>query len=154
VENVLRILAECGLKPEHLELELTESILMKDVDITTMLLRWLDKNGIRIAIDDFGTGYSSLMYLKRFPISTLKIDRSFIQDMIGNADNTALVTAITSLAKDLKLSVVAEGVETQDQLQFLRTLKCDEIQGFLFSKPITAKEFTTLLKSGRRLSLA
>lgn len=151
VESVLKVLKKNELSPEHLELELTESILMKDVDITTMLLRWLSKNGIRIAIDDFGTGYSSLMYLKRFPISTLKIDSSFIRDMLTNEDSAALVTAINSMAQTLKLRVVAEGVETEEQLEFLRGLNCDEIQGFLFSRPVPPEEFTELLRSGRRL---
>jgi len=151
VESVLEVLERHGLAPEHLELELTESILMKDVDITTMLLKWLSKNGIHIAIDDFGTGYSSLMYLKRFPISTLKIDRSFVRDMLSNTDNAALVTAISSLAQSLKLKVVAEGVETEEQLNYLRGLHCDEIQGFLFSRPIPPEEFTALLRSKRRL---
>jgi len=152
VETVLKILAATGLQPEFLELELTESILMKDIGITTMILRWLNKKGIRIAIDDFGTGYSSLMYLKRFPIDTLKIDRSFVSDVLINTDNAALVSAISSLAQNLGLNVVAEGVETEDQQAFLRGLHCTEVQGFLFSPALPPEEFIALFKSRRRPS--
>ncbi len=151
VETILKILAEAELQPTFLELEITESILMKDINITNMILKWLNKKGIRIAIDDFGTGYSSLMYLKRFPIDTLKIDRSFIRDSLVNSDNAALVTAIASLAKNLNLNVIAEGVETEGQLSFISGLHCDEMQGFLFSPPVPAEIMTELLKTGHRL---
>lgn len=151
VETVLGIIQDSGLDPCCLELELTESILMKDINLTDMTLRWLHKKGIRIAIDDFGTGYSSLMYLKRFPIDTLKIDRSFMLDVLNNEDNAALVAGIASLSQNLKLSLVAEGIETPEQLNFLRRLKCPLIQGYLFSPPLPTPEFTDLLRSGRRL---
>ena len=152
VEMVLGVCHDTGLNPALLELELTESILMKDVSVTAMILRWLNKKGIKIAIDDFGTGYSSLTYLKRFPINNLKIDRSFIQECLTNTDDTAIVTTITYMAHSLKVKVTAEGVEDENQLNFLHNLGCDEFQGYLFSPPIPAPEFTALLKDNRCLS--
>ncbi len=152
VEMILGVCHDTGLDPRLLELEITESILMKDVSVTTMILRWLNKKGIKIAIDDFGTGYSSLTYLKRFPINNLKIDRSFIRDCLTNTDDTAIVTTITYMAHSLKVKVTAEGVEDKKQLDFLTHLGCDEFQGYLFSPPIPAPEFTALLKDNRCLS--
>jgi EAL domain-containing protein (putative c-di-GMP-specific phosphodiesterase class I) len=121
--------------------------------MTTLILRWLKKKGIQIAIDDFGTGYSSLTYLKRFPIDTLKIDQAFIIDCLSNADNAALVSAINSLAKALNLRVIAEGVETDGQLDFLLNLHCEEMQGFYFSQPVPPAEFEQLLRDKKRLPL-
>jgi diguanylate cyclase (GGDEF)-like protein/PAS domain S-box-containing protein len=152
VESILGICSETGLDPRFLELEITESIFSKDIHITNMILQWLHKKGITIAIDDFGTGYSSLTYLKRFPIKTLKIDKSFIQDCLINADDAAIVTTITSIAQNLKMYITAEGVEQHAQLHFLRSLGCHNFQGFLFSKPLPSNDFTDLLVEGRSLS--
>lgn len=137
-----------------LELELTESLLMKNTDGTIATLNQLHDFGIQFSIDDFGTGYSSLSYLKRFPISTLKIDQSFVQDISNNADDAAIVNAIVALGHSLGLSVIAEGVETIEQLDYLRTIQCDEIQGYLFSRPIPGEEMTRLLQNGCSLDLS
>ena len=104
--------------------------------------------GAKLSIDDFGTGYSSLSYLKRFPINTLKVDRSFICEMTENADDAAIATTITSMGRTLNLKIIAEGVETKDQMEFLKKHNCDEIQGFYFSKPLPAEEFKKLLDKG------
>jgi len=151
VEAVLEICKQTKLDPKFLELEITESIFMNDLNITNMILQWLSKKGITIAIDDFGTGYSSLTYLKQLPIHTLKIDRSFVKDCLTNADDAALVTTITSIAKNLHMKITAEGVEEEPQLTFLRDLGCHDFQGYFFSKPLPAQEFTTLLLEGRSL---
>jgi len=153
VEMVIRVLEKTGLDPQHLELEITESILMEHKDRTADALSRFNDLEIHITIDDFGTGYSSLGYLKRFPIKTLKIDRSFIQDIPDDADNVALTQAIIAMAQSLKINVVAEGVETNEQLVFLMNLQCNEIQGFYFSRPLTVDAFTQLLKENRCLDL-
>ncbi len=147
VKKVARILEETGLDPRWLELEITESIAMKDVEFTSKMLFELQKMGITIAIDDFGTGYSSLSYLKRLPIDILKIDRSFIRDIISDPDDASIVKTIIILAHNLKMKVTAEGVETQEQLNYLRQQGCDEIQGYLFSKPLPGEEIEALLSS-------
>ena len=131
-----RVLLETGLASQYLELELTESLLLSDADVTFSVLQDLKAMGLKLAIDDFGTGYSSLSYLKRFPISKLKIDRSFIRDVALNPDDAAISTAIIAMAKQLKLKVIAEGVEDEAQLSFLRENHCDEIQGYYFCKPL------------------
>ncbi|MGB7548855.1 MAG: EAL domain-containing protein [Terracidiphilus sp.] len=141
------VLLETGLASQYLELELTESLLLSDADATFSALQDLKALGLSLAIDDFGTGYSSLSYLKRFPISKLKIDRSFIRDVALNPDDAAITTAIIAMAKQLKLKVIAEGVENEAQLSFLRAHHCDEIQGYYFSKPLTADAVTDLLRS-------
>ena len=146
-ETVIGILGETGLAADGLELELTESMLMNDPKSTTETLRRLKGAGIRLSIDDFGTGYSSLSYLKRFPIDALKIDRSFVSEITTNSDDAAIATAIILMGHSLRLSVVAEGVETESQLQFLRVLKCNEIQGFLISPPVPADLAESLLRS-------
>lgn len=151
VEMVLRALRESDLSPRFLELELTESIIMKNAEQTIGTLCKFHGMGIEIAIDDFGIGYSSLNYLKRFPISRLKIDQSFVRDITTDPDDSAIVAAIITMAHSLKLKVVAEAVETSDQLEFLRQLQCDEIQGYLFSRPLPPEEMTKLLKVGKRL---
>ena len=151
VDTVAQILKETGLDPNLLELELIEGSIMKDPDQANKKLHELKAMGVRISIDDFGTGYSSLNYLKRFPIDTLKIDQSFVSEINTDSDNAAIVNAIVTLAHALKLNVIAEGVETQEQLEFLRALKCDEVQGFLFSQPLSVAEFTELL--AERLSV-
>jgi EAL domain-containing protein (putative c-di-GMP-specific phosphodiesterase class I) len=135
-----------------LELEITESVIMRHGDVPVETLRALHAMGVRLTIDDFGTGYSSLAYLKRFPIQTLKIDRSFIKDLTVNADDDAIVTAVIALARGLGLNVVAEGVETPEQLHFLRSKRCYSVQGYLFSKPLPANEITGMLQAGRPLT--
>ena len=142
VEMIVRILKETGLDPTYLELELTESVLMQNTEAIIATLCELDAMGINISIDDFGTGYSSLSYLKRFPINRLKIDQSFVRDITTDPDDAAIVTAIITLAHSLKLKVIAEAVETEEQLAFLRSLNCDEMQGYLFSRPLPMDEAT------------
>jgi diguanylate cyclase (GGDEF)-like protein/PAS domain S-box-containing protein len=138
------VLRETQLPPHYVDLEITESSLIKNIDVNTQTLHSLREMGVRISIDDFGTGYSSLSYLKELPINILKIDRSFVQDAPVDAKDAAIVTAIITLAHSLELNVIAEGVETQEQLNFLRLLKCDEIQGFYFSTPLPADVFQRL----------
>jgi diguanylate cyclase (GGDEF)-like protein/PAS domain S-box-containing protein len=145
VETIARILKDTALDPRYLELELTEGSVMKDPDEAIGKLHELKAMGLQISIDDFGTGYSSLNYLKRFPIDKLKVDRSFVSEIHTDSDDAAIVTAIITLAHALKLTVIAEGVETNEQLEFLSLLNCDEVQGFLFGKPLSAEEFTELL---------
>jgi len=142
---VTRVLAETGLAPEYLELELTEGILMKKVEETIATLARLSDIGVQFAVDDFGTGYSSLSYLHRFPINTLKIDRSFVKDAVQDSDSRAIIKAITTLGHNLDLNVVAEGTETGEQIAFLRAIGCDVAQGFYFSKPLPAEKFATYL---------
>jgi diguanylate cyclase (GGDEF)-like protein/PAS domain S-box-containing protein len=148
LEGLRHILEESQLQPTLLELELTESVLMKHVDSTAATLRALKKCGVQVAIDDFGTGYSSLSYLRRFPIDTLKIDQSFVRQIGGGGDDAAIVTAVISMAGSLKLRVVAEGVETLKELEFLQSHRCDEAQGYYFSRPVCAEEFARMLRSG------
>jgi len=144
---IARTLADTGLAPEHLELELTESLLMEPIPAVRRTLEELKALGLHIAIDDFGTGYSSLAYLKRFPINTLKIDQSFIRDITTDPDAATIASAIIGLAKSLRLTVVAEGVETEAQLRVLRSYGCDEVQGYLFSPPLPPAEFAELLRT-------
>ena len=145
-QTVIRILDESGLAPAHLELELTESSIMHNVDFAaSVLTRWKNM-GINISIDDFGTGFSSLASLKRLPIGALKIDQSFVRDATSDTDDAAIVNAIITLAHNLRLKVVAEGVETEEHLHFLQVLRCDEIQGDLFSKPLPAESLASLLE--------
>ncbi|WP_341525944.1 EAL domain-containing protein [Nostoc sp. UHCC 0302] len=146
VELVSQILNETGLKASYLELEVTESFLMADIQQSVKTLQQLRELGILLALDDFGTGYSSLNYLNRFPVNMLKIDRSFIQDIISNPDSAAVTDAIIALAKSLKLEITAEGVETQEQLDYLQRRGCDEGQGFYFSRPAPADTITQMLK--------
>ncbi len=146
VQTVDRALKDSGIEPSLLELELTESTLMSDQANVVEDLAELRRRGLRISIDDFGTGYSSLSYLRKFPIDALKIDRSFIRDVTTDRDNAAITSAIVSMAKALNLRVIAEGVETQEQLEFLRQLGCEEMQGFLVSRPLPAEEATAFLR--------
>lgn len=141
VDLIASTLAENQLSPDRIELELTESVLIRDVDENLKKLESLAKLGVKLSIDDFGTGYSSLSYLKRFPIHKLKIDRSFVDDLPQDDSDVAIVTAIIHLAHALKLQVIAEGVETEEQKEFLQTMHCDEYQGYLFSPAISAEEF-------------
>jgi EAL domain-containing protein (putative c-di-GMP-specific phosphodiesterase class I) len=150
VSIVARVLEETGLKAQFLELELTESI-MEKAEETVKTLYQLKDLGIQISIDDFGTGYSSLSYLKRFPISRLKIDRSFVNDLAIDRDDEAIVRTTITLAHSLNLKAIAEGVETQEQMKILRSLGCDEIQGYLFSPPLPSEKATELLLEGKEL---
>jgi diguanylate cyclase (GGDEF)-like protein/PAS domain S-box-containing protein len=144
--NLIRdVLRESGLAPEYLELELTESLLLCNADATLLVLQELTTMGLKLAIDDFGTGYSSLSYLKQFPVGKLKIDRSFIRDIAADGNDAPITTAIISMAKHLHLKVIAEGVETEAQMSFLRGHHCDEIQGYYFSKPISADAAASML---------
>jgi diguanylate cyclase (GGDEF)-like protein/PAS domain S-box-containing protein len=145
VDGLAAILAETGLPAHYLKLELTESVLIQDTDASKRTLEALKVMGVRLVIDDFGTGYSSLSYLKRFPIDTLKIDRSFVRDMVVDSDNAAIVSAVIGMGRNLKQKVVAEGVETPEQLEILRAQHCDTGQGFQFSHPLSAEEFECLL---------
>ncbi|MGY2279638.1 putative bifunctional diguanylate cyclase/phosphodiesterase [Pseudomonas monsensis] len=145
VEGVEQVLAQTGLGPEWLELEITEGVLMQNIDATMTALARLKALGTRLAIDDFGTGYSSLSYLRRFPIDVLKIDQSFIRGLSDNHNDAALVSAIISLGKTLGLNVIAEGIETAGQLAFLKAHHCEEGQGYFFSKALPADAFARLL---------
>lgn len=148
---VSAILEESGLSPTCLEIEVTESLLMKNVDQAVGAMRELRALGIMVSIDDFGTGYSSLSYLKSFPVDVLKIDQSFVRDITAHPDHAAIVGGIIQLAHSLRLKVIAEGVETENQLDFLRSRNCDEIQGNLFSLPLPAAEFEQVLHEGRSI---
>ena len=148
VEGVRAILSETRLEPGCLDLELTESVLMDDVESTTSVLQRLKKMGVHLAVDDFGTGYSSLSYLRQFPIDTLKIDQSFVHQITGDPHDSAIVSAIIDMAKNLNQRVIAEGIETQEQLAFLQTRRCAEGQGHFFSRPVAAAQFAQLLKLG------
>jgi EAL domain-containing protein (putative c-di-GMP-specific phosphodiesterase class I) len=148
LEGVFEILAETGLDPKLLELELTESVLMKRVEAAGSILGTLRGKGVRVAVDDFGTGYSSLSYLRKFPIDALKIDQSFVRQITTHPDETSIVTAIISMGRSLGLRVIAEGVETEKELAFLETQQCEEAQGYYFSRPLPPGEFAKLLKTG------
>lgn len=150
-EAVAAILLETGLEAEWLELELTESTLMKNVEANIQLLRKLKEMGVSLSIDDFGTGYSSISYLKHFPISRLKIDRSFVRDITTNPDDAAIAEIIIAMAQTLKLHVTAEGVETRAQMEFLSFHNCIEMQGYLFSRPLKADAFTQLMRDGIKI---
>ncbi|WP_460144809.1 putative bifunctional diguanylate cyclase/phosphodiesterase [Pseudomonas sp. S2_A02] len=147
VEGIEQILKQTGMDPTLLELEITEGVLMQNVDATMLALNRLKALGVRLAIDDFGTGYSSLSYLQRFPIDVLKIDQSFIRGLSRDSNDAALVSAIISLGKSLKLTVIAEGVETLEQLNFLKALQCEEGQGYYFSKAVEPDAFVQYLTS-------
>src|SRR6202163_2755595 len=145
--EIVRDAVRLGAGPSVIDIEITESLIMEDVAGTIEKLKILRDLGMRIAIDDFGTGYSSLGYLAKLPVHSLKIDRSFINAMADDADTMTLVSTIISLAHSLRLIVVAEGVETEDQAKVLRLLRCDEMQGYLVSRPIPVKELSALLSA-------
>jgi EAL domain-containing protein (putative c-di-GMP-specific phosphodiesterase class I) len=145
VEDITLILNEVGLSPEHLELEITESIAMDNVETTIAKLEVLKNMGLQLSIDDFGTGYSSLSYLKRFAIDKLKIDKSFVRDIVTDPNDAAIAASTIALAHKMGLKVIAEGVETAEQVAFLREQGCDEVQGFFYGKPVPAREFERLL---------
>jgi diguanylate cyclase (GGDEF)-like protein len=148
VDNLAAILKQTGLPPNQLELEITESVLMQNVDETVDILNRIKAMGVRLALDDFGTGYSSLSYLRRFPIDVLQIDQSFVRGLHENSQDAQLISAIIGMGKSLELNIIAEGVETVEQLNFLRSQQCEEGQGFLFSKAVPAKDFAQLLQVG------
>ena len=153
VEVVQRVLADSGLPAEHLELEITESVIIHHTEQTIATLQGLNDIGVTLSVDDFGTGYSSLSYLKRFPVHKLKVDQSFVRELHHSADDAAIVRAVVALAQNLNLKTVAEGVETEQQLIFLAGLKCDEYQGYYFSKPLLPAEFLRLAKNNRTTQL-
>jgi EAL domain-containing protein (putative c-di-GMP-specific phosphodiesterase class I) len=148
LEGVFAILKHTGLDPRFLELELTESVLMKHAESTQTILRTLRARGVQVALDDFGTGYSSLSYLRKFPIDALKIDQSFVHQITTSPEEKAIVAAIIAMGQSLKLRLVAEGVETREELDFLKAHQCDEAQGYYFSRPMLPQQFTKLLGTG------
>jgi EAL domain-containing protein (putative c-di-GMP-specific phosphodiesterase class I) len=139
--NLREVLADTGFEARFLQIELTESVLMRNVESSSTILQELKHIGVQLAVDDFGTGYSSLSYLSQFPIDVLKIDQSFVQSISANKDNGIIVNAVISMGTSLRQRVVAEGVETQEQLSFLNANHCAEGQGYLFSAPVPAEEF-------------
>lgn len=151
VEKVIGLLEKYGIDGNRLELEITERIVIQDVEETIRKMESLREHGVRFSIDDFGTGYSSLAYIKRLPIDTLKIDRSFIKDCLDNANDKAIVRAIISMAKSLELGIIAEGVETREQLAFLKRTGCHVYQGYYFSPPVPEEEFNQQLLQQRKI---
>jgi EAL domain-containing protein (putative c-di-GMP-specific phosphodiesterase class I) len=149
---VARVLRETGLEARYLELELTESLLMHNAEEAITLMQALKTLGVRLAIDDFGTGYSSLAYLKRFPVDRLKIDQSFVQEISTNTDNAVIVRAVISLGHSLNMDVIAEGVESQAQLEFLHAHHCDEVQGYYFSRPVPSEQCVEAFTGSWRIS--
>jgi len=151
--NLLQVIRDAlqaaDLDPSFLEVEITESALMSDPEESVTILEQLSRMGVVVSVDDFGTGYSSMSYLRRFPIDKLKIDRGFIAELISRADDASIVKAIVSLAHSLHLKVVAEGVETEEQLALLKSLGCDQYQGFCFSPAVPAPKFATLLRESQ-----
>jgi EAL domain-containing protein (putative c-di-GMP-specific phosphodiesterase class I) len=150
-QEIGAVIKRTGITPKYLEFELTETAIMEDVAQTQATLALLKEIGVQLAVDDFGTGYSSLGYLRSFPLDTLKVDRTFVSELPGNSSDRSLTSAIIAMARSLNLHVVAEGIETQAQAEFLLEKQCDEFQGFLYSKPIDSKAFDLLLKSGKSL---
>jgi EAL domain-containing protein (putative c-di-GMP-specific phosphodiesterase class I) len=144
-ERIKALVSSSGVDAELIELEITESYLMQDPDQAILVMRALCEAGMRIAIDDFGTGYSSLAYLTRFPISALKIDRSFVQDMSRDKSAATIVRTIVEMAHSLSFTVIAEGVETEEQARLLQLLRCEQAQGYLFARPMPAAELVTWL---------
>ncbi|KDN96937.1 putative bifunctional diguanylate cyclase/phosphodiesterase [Pseudomonas donghuensis] len=152
VDNLAEVLNDSGLEPSLLELEITESVLMHNVDATVVTLQAIKQLGVRLAIDDFGTGYSSLSYLQKFPVDVLKIDKSFVREMGSDNNDARLVSSIISLGKNLNLNVIAEGIETAEQLRLLKAQDCEQGQGYLFSKPLDPVAFSRLLlAAGQRI---
>lgn len=147
INTVRRCLRESDLPPELLELEITETMLMHDIKAASLTVQNLSDLGVKLAIDDFGTGYSSLNYLKRFPIDTIKVDRSFVMDIPSSEDDMAITSAVIAMAHQLKMRVVAEGVETVKQLKFLKEQNCEYAQGYLFGKPMPLDAILRLIDS-------
>jgi len=147
-ESVRAALKQTDLEPKFLELEITEAVLMQNAASTSSALAELKTIGVRLAVDDFGTGYSSLSYLTRFPIDALKLDQSFVRNIFVNLNDAIVVRTIINMGQSLKLRVIAEGVETKEQLAFLQAAGCDEAQGYYFSRPVSAEQFAGLLEAG------
>jgi EAL domain-containing protein (putative c-di-GMP-specific phosphodiesterase class I) len=154
LKSIADILDETGMDAKNLELELTESMMMNDTESAKKTLHNIKSLGIHLSIDDFGTGYSSLSYLKNLPVDTLKIDKTFTDDIILHSDEAPIVASIIALAKNLKLKVVAEGVETYEQVKYLSAHHCDEMQGYYFSKPAKAEAIEMLLRTEKTLEIA
>lgn len=157
--NISRVLTETVLEPKYLHLEITEGVVLQDIERTIEILSDLRRMGVQISIDDFGTGYSSLSYLKRLPADSVKIDRSFVSGLDTNANDAAIATVIIAMSHSIGLKVIAEGVETEEQLAFLRQRRCDEFQGFLRARPMPTSEVELLLadehiSTGRAEALA
>jgi EAL domain-containing protein (putative c-di-GMP-specific phosphodiesterase class I) len=150
VQAVVGALAASGLAPERLELEVTETVLLQDSEATLDTLYQLRGLGVRVAMDDFGTGYSSLSYLQKFPFDKIKIDRSFVKDVAADASSLNIIRAVTAMARGLGMATTAEGVETHEQLDAVRSEGCTEMQGYLFSQPLPAAEIERLYLSSRR----
>jgi diguanylate cyclase (GGDEF)-like protein len=148
LDSLFAIVRQTGLDPRFLELELTESVLMKHAASTANILRTLRESGVRVAVDDFGTGYSSLSYLQKFPVDAVKIDQSFVRQISTAGEDTTIVKAVIGMARGLKLRVIAEGVETLEEVAFLRAYRCEEAQGYYFSRPVPPQQFAMLLKNG------
>jgi EAL domain-containing protein (putative c-di-GMP-specific phosphodiesterase class I) len=151
VSMVADAISDVGSEAVELELEITESLIMQDIEANIQKLKAIREMGVEVAIDDFGTGYSSLSYIAKLPVNTLKIDRAFIINMASNSDDLGIVSTIISLAHSLNLRVVAEGVETTEQASLLRLLKCNELQGFLFSQGVPAEQIETFLREKKSL---
>jgi EAL domain-containing protein (putative c-di-GMP-specific phosphodiesterase class I) len=151
VETVMAALAESGLSADRLELEITESVLLSDDSATLELLHKLRRLGVRISLDDFGTGYSSLSYLRTFPFDKIKIDRSFLQELCSSQATMVIVRALINLATGLGMMVTAEGVETQDQLDWLRSAGCTEAQGYLISRPLSTANLRSFVSDRRQI---
>ena len=149
-QSVIAALEESCLAPDRLELELTESMLISDTDSVLATVKRLKQLGINLSIDDFGTGYSSLSYLKRFEVDKLKIDQSFVRDLATDADDAAIVRAIIQMARSLKLTTIAEGVETEELSTLLRLAHCDEIQGYWFAKPMPATQLEEFVRAHKQ----
>jgi len=149
LDGLFATLCETGLDPRALELEVTESVLVRNSEVSVSILRSARERGVRVAVDDFGTGYSSLSYLRKLPIDVLKIDQSFVRQIAESPNETIIVDAIISMGRSLNLQVIAEGVETAEELEFLQTHKCDVAQGYYFSRPVSAEQFAALLTRER-----
>ncbi|MBD3756054.1 MAG: EAL domain-containing protein [Gammaproteobacteria bacterium] len=149
--KVARVLKETGADPNHLKLELTESVTVKDLETTIRTMNALRDIGVRFSIDDFGTGHSSLSYLKRLPLSQLKIDQSFIRDLTVDSDDAIIVKTIIAMSNTLKLEVIAEGVETIEQKEFLKENHCNVYQGYLFSPPVPLEKFENLVRTTQEI---
>jgi EAL domain-containing protein (putative c-di-GMP-specific phosphodiesterase class I) len=148
---IRELLEQSGLPPEYIEMEITEGALIDGTDMALVVMEQLKEMGLRLSLDDFGTGYSSLTYLKRFPIDSVKIDQSFVRNLTTNPDDAAIARAVVAMTHSLNLTVVAEGVETLQQLQFLKELGCDEAQGYFVGRPIAAEAFEKIIRGPYRL---
>jgi EAL domain-containing protein (putative c-di-GMP-specific phosphodiesterase class I) len=154
VAGVAEILAQTGFDPGSLELELTETFLMQESKSTDIVLQALKRLGVKLALDDFGTGYSSLSYMRRFPVDALKVDKSFVRDLITHAADAGVVSAVIQMGKSLNMRVVAEGVETKDQVLVLREMACAEAQGYYFGRPMNAADFSDLMRCRKSVATA